>query len=130
MAEVYTRLDWVISKTGTQELIGCVENQDGSMTEIRPVGTYQENPFTGKFTASVERGRLGIYGVNIYTRTSADTLEDLAQEALKMVIEDQDEFETCPECGGSGSFAKATWHSPSIPCDECGGTGDNPEVKS
>ncbi len=130
MAEIYRRLDWVISKKDTHELIGCVENVDGSLTEIRPVGRYQENPFTGKFTASVERSHPGIYGVNIYSRTGADTLEDLAQEALKRVIEDQDEFEKCSECDGSGLFAKTDRNSPSIPCDECGGTGDNPEVKS
>lgn len=131
MTEVYTRLDWVTPKTDTKELIGCVENEDGSMTEIRPVGRYQENPFTGKFTASVERSHHpGIYGVSIYSRTAADTLEDLALEVLKMVIEDQDEFETCPECGGSGKVGMATRHSPADSCDECGGTGDNPEVKS
>lgn len=37
----------------------------------------------------------------------------------------------CPRCKGTGLFAGADWHSPSIPCDDCMGSGEvEEEMKS
>jgi len=106
------RIDWVLFKADTKEVMGCVENSDGSMTEIRTVGTYDDEMVDG-----LVRARIGS------RRTSAKNLPDLGDEIVKILQRDHDDLHTCSECEGTGLFSQASWDSPQISCDECDGTG-------
>jgi predicted methyltransferase len=119
------RIDWVLFKADTKEVMGCRENSDGSMTEIRTVGTYDDEMVDGLVHARL--------GISIVERTSGKNLADLGDEIVKILQRDYDNLHTCSECEGTGLFSQASWDSPQISCDECNGTGvvgmENPNDK-
>jgi len=111
---VYIEMNWVIYRADTKEIIGCFEREDGGMTPVMTVGTWEERLETGRFLAT-----LNLDGV--ITRSSGESLADLRDEVVKELKRFHEDHVRCSHCEGSGLFATATWHEPEIPCDYCDG---------
>jgi len=122
MGRLYTEMNWVTYKAENREVIGCQERDDGGMTPIQKVGTYQLIE-GGRVTAKIL-----LDGVQI--RVTGNSFKDLTWNLADVLVKHYQEQVRCSPCHGSGLFAKATWEDPQIPCDECQGTGENnPEVE-
>ncbi len=109
---VYIEMDWAIFTGDTQEVIGCFEREDGGMTPVMTVGSWEERLETGRFHAKLNLG-------GIVTRSSGDTLPELRDEVVKELKRFHEGELSCLHCDGSGLFATASWDSPEIPCDYC-----------
>ena len=119
--KVYTEMNWVTYNTDIREVIGCRENDDGSMTPVQTVGTYQVRD-DGHITA-----KINLDGVQI--RVTGKSFKDLTWTLGDVLERHYQEQVRCSPCEGTGLFDRATWDHPEVPCDYCNGTGeDNPEV--
>lgn len=119
---IYTEMNWVTYKADTKEIIGCQEREDGGMTPVMTVGTYQERD-DGHVLAKVI-----LDGVQI--RVTGKTFKDLTRTLADVLVKHYEEQVRCSPCEGTGLFDRATWDHPEVPCDYCQGTGeDNPEEK-
>lgn len=117
MGRVYTEMNWVTYRPDTREIIGCQERDDGGMTPVQVVGTYEERD------NGVVLAKVILDGVQI--RVTGKSFKDLTWELGDTLRRHYEEQVRCSPCQGSGLFAKATWEDPEIPCDECQGTGEN-----
>ncbi len=110
-------MDWVIFKADTKEVIGCVEKEDGGMTPVQTVGTYQ------KRTPGLIVAKLILDGVQI--QTTGKEFGDLTWNLVDILRRHYEDQVRCSPCQGTGLFATATWDDPEVPCDYCQGTGEN-----
>ncbi len=114
---IYTEMNWVIYRPETREVIGCQERDDGGMTPVQKVGTYQERD-DGSALAKIL-----LDGVQI--QVHGNTLKDLTWNLADVLSRHYQEQVRCSPCEGTGLFDRATWDHPEVPCDYCNGTGEN-----